>query len=82
MVRDETQMTKRITTVLEATLQLSKSLTEIKASLRNFKIFDMSSLTLYRKIAECTVHRSVMVLLSLVAMIISFHIALVFFYNE
>ena len=39
---------------LGATLQLSKSLTEIKASLRNFKIFDMSSLTLYRKIAECT----------------------------
>ena len=37
---------------------------------------------LRRKIAECTVHRSVMVLLSLVAMIISFHIALVFFYNE
>ena len=39
---------------LGANLQLSKSLTEIKASLRNFKIFDMSPLTLYRKIAECT----------------------------
>ena len=39
---------------LGATLQLSKSLTEIRTSLRNFKIYDMSSHTLYRKIAECT----------------------------
>ena len=36
---------------------------------------------LRRKIAMCTAYRSVMILLSLVAIIISFHIALGFFYN-
>ena len=35
-------------------VKLSKSKTEIEASLQNFKIFDRSPGTLYRMIAECT----------------------------
>ena len=39
---------------LETKVKLSKSKTEIEASLKNFKIFDRSPGSLYKMIAECT----------------------------